>query len=126
MNARDSYRFALDSKTGASICAESVTLPWDSGSPLVRKMDVFPQRRPDRQNLVGQAACNRLSRSMEIIIDWKQPIGLQLAENTSQLLLDPINRVKEIPAVHVEFPAAQLPIGAQEKVIPEHTIFPPC
>src|SRR5271155_3335387 len=111
MNARDSYRFVLDSKSGASIRAESVTLPGDLGGPLVRKTDVFPQRRPDRKNFTSQAAGDRFSGSVEIIIHWKQPIRFELAENTSQFLLKPIDGVEEIPAIQVEFAAAQLPIG---------------
>jgi hypothetical protein len=126
MNARDSYRFAEDLESGAAIAAESVTLPEDSGGPLMRKADVFPQRRPDRQDFSGQAAGNRLGRSVEIVVYWEQSIGFEFAKNTSQFLLDSIYGVKEVPAIHVEFPAAQLPIGAEEKVIPEDTILTVC
>jgi hypothetical protein len=123
MNTRDSYRFAMDLESGAAIAAESVTLPDDLGSPLLRKPDVFPQGRADWQDVSGQAATNSLGRSVEIIVYRKQSIGFELTKNTPQLLLDSIYGVKEVPAIHIEFPAAQLPIGAQEKVIPEDAIL---
>jgi len=126
MNARDSYRFGFDLESGASVAAKSVTLPEDSGGPLMRKVDVFPQRRPDRQNIIGQAAGYSLGRPVEIVIHREQSVGFELAKHPPQFLLDSIYGVKEIPAIHVEFPAAQLPIRAQEKVIPEDTIFHFC
>ena len=116
----------LGFESGASIRAESVTLPGNLGSPLVRKTDVFQQWRPDRKNFTGQAASDRFSGSVEIIVHWKQPIRFELAENTSQFLLKPIDGVEEIPAIHVEFAAAQLPIGAEEKVVSEDTILYLC
>jgi len=121
--ARDSYRFVFSWESGASSAGESVTFPEDSGGPLVRKADVFPQRRPDRKNFAGQATRDRLSRSVEIVVYWKQPIGFELTKNASQLLLKPIYRMEEIPTIHAERAAAQLPIGAEEKVIPEDTIL---
>ncbi len=63
---------------------------------------------------------------MEIVVHWKQPIRFELTENTSQFLLKPIDGVEEIPPIHVEFAAAQLPIGAEEKVISEDTILYLC
>jgi len=123
MSARDSYRFGFDLESGASSAAKPVTLPEDLGGPLVRKRNVFPQRRPDRKNLVGQTAGYRLGRSVEIVVHWKQSIGFELTKHPPQFLLDAIHGVKEISAIHVELPAAQLPIRAQEKVIPEDTIF---
>ncbi len=123
MIARDSYRFDFSLESGASSAGESVTFPEDSGGPLVRKADVFPQRRPDRKNFTGQATRNRLSRSVEIVVYWKQRIRFKLAENASQLLLKPIYGMEEIPTIHVEPAAAQLPIGAEEKVAPEYTIL---
>ena len=123
MSARDRYRFGFDLESGASSAAEPVTLPEDLGRPLVRKRNVFPQRRPDRQNFVGQTAGYGLGRSVEIVVHWKQSIGFEFTKHTPKFLLDPIHGVKEISAIHVELPAAQLPIRAQEKVIPEDTIF---
>ena len=123
MNGRDSYRLAVDLESGAAIAAESVTLPGDLGSPLLRKPDVFPQGRADWQDVSGQAATNSLGRSVEIIVYRKQSIGFELTKNTPQLLLDSIYGVKEIAAIHIKFPAAQSPIRAQEKVISEDTIF---
>jgi len=123
MNARDSYRFGFDLESGASSAAEPVTLPEDLGGPLVRKRNVFPQRRPDRQNFVGQTAGYGLGRSVEIVVHWKQSIGFELTKHTPQFLLYPIHRVKEISAIHIELPAAQLPIRAQQKVILEDTMF---
>jgi len=89
----------------------------------MRKADIFPQGRPDRKDFSGQAASNRLGRPVEIVVNWKQSVGFEFPKNTSQFLLDSIYGVKEIPAIHVEFPAAQLPVGAEEKVIPEDTIL---
>ena len=89
----------------------------------MRKADVFPQRRPDRKNFTSQTAGNRLGRPVEIVVHWKQSIGFELSKNTAQLLLQPVDGVEEIPAIHVEVAAAQLPIGAEEKVISEDAIF---
>jgi len=121
--ARDSYRFVFSLESGASSAGESVTLPEDSGGPLVRKADVFPQRRPDRKNFTGQATGNRLSRPVEIVVNREQSIGFELSKNTPQSLLKPVDGVEEVPAIQVESATAQLPIGAEEKVIPEDAIF---
>ena len=126
MIARDSYRFAFGLESGASSAEESVTLPEDLSGPLVRKVDIFPQRRPDRKNFIRQATGDVLGRSMEIVVNWEQSIGLELTKHPAQFLLNSIDRVKEVPSIHVKFPATQLPIRAQEKVIPEDTIFPFC
>ena len=105
MIARDSYRFVFSLESGASSAGESVTLPEDSGGPLVRKADVFPQRRPDRKNF-SQTAGNGFSRPVEIVVHWKQSIRFELTENTSQSLLKSIDGVEEIAAIHVESAAA--------------------
>src|SRR5437868_6709187 len=112
MSARESYRSSFDMEAGASNSAEPVTLRDDLGSPLVRKRNDFPQRRPDWQNFVGQTAGYGLGRSVEIVIHWKQSIRFELAKHPPHFLLDPIHRVKEISAIHIELPAAQLPIRA--------------
>ena len=123
MSARESYRFGFDWESGASSAAEPVTLPEDLSGPLVRKRNVFPQRRPDWQTFVGQTAGYGLGRSVEIVIHWKQSIRFELTKHPPHFLLDPIHRVKEISAIHIELPAAQLPIRAQQKVTLEDTIF---
>jgi hypothetical protein len=120
--ARDSYRFVFSLESGASSAGESVTFPEDSGGPLVRKADVFPQRRPDRKYFTGQTARNRFRGPVEIVVHWEQTIRFEFPENASQFLLKSINGVEEISAIQVEFAAAQLPIGAEEKVIPEDKI----
>ena len=43
-------------------------------------------------------------------------VGLGLAEDPSKMLLDPVDGVEKVPAVHVKATAAQTPIGAKEKV----------
>jgi hypothetical protein len=107
MTARDSYRSASGLESDATVGAKSPTLPDYSGGPLARKEEVPPHRRPDGQNLIiGQAASNRFSGPVEIIVHGKQPIRFELTENTSNFLLDSINSVKEIAAIHIEFPAA--------------------
>ena len=126
MNVRDGYRFGFDWESGASVAPKSVTVPEDSGSPLVRKVDAFAQRRPDRKNLFSQAAGYRLGRSMEIVVHGEKPVWFEFTEHSSQFLLDSIYSVKEVSAVHLEPFAAQLPVGAKEKVIPEDTIFELC
>lgn len=126
MTARDVYRPAFDPASAASAAAKSATMPEESGRPLMRKWGVLPQRRPNRQYFIGQATGNRFSGSVEIIVHWKQPIRFELTENASHFLLDSVYGVKEITAIHGKFPAAQLPIGAQEKVIPEYTILQFC
>ena len=123
MNARESYRFGFDLESGASVGAKSVTLPEDSGSPLVRKVNTFPQRRPDRKNFFRQTAGDILGWPVEIIIHRKKPVRFELAENAPQFLLDSIYAVEEISSVYLESFAAQFPIRAQEKVIPEDTVF---
>ena len=126
MIARDSYRFVFSLESGASSAVESVTFPEDSGGPLVRKADVFPQRRPYRKNFTGQTARNRFRGPVEIVVHWEQTIGLEFPENASQFLLKSINGVEEVPTIHVEFVAAQLPVGAEENVIPEDKILDLC
>ena len=123
MNARDSYRFGFVLESGASSAAEPVTLPEDSGSPLARKRNVFPQRRPDRKNFVDQTTGHRLGRPVEIVVHRKQSVGFEFTKYPPQFLLDPIHGMKEISAIHIKLSAAQPPIRAQEKVIPEDTIF---
>src|SRR6266852_4425321 len=123
MRAGDSYRFGFDLESGASSAAEPVTLPEDLRCPLLRKRNVFKQRRPDWKNLVGQTAGYGFGRSVEIVVHRKQSVGFELTKHSPHLLLDSIYGVEEISAVHVELPAAQLPIRAQQKVILEDTIF---
>ena len=126
MTARDSYRFGCGWEPGASVAAKPVTVPEDSRSPLVRKENAFPQRRPDWKNFICQATGYRLGRSVEIIVHREKAVGFELTKNSSQLLLDPIYGVKKIAAVHLESLATQFPVGAKEKVIPEDTIFELC
>lgn len=123
MNAPESYRSGFELESGASNPSEPVTLPEDLSGPLVRKRNLFPQRRPDWQNFIGQTAGYGLGRSVEIVIHWKQSIGFELTKYPAHFLLNPIHRVKEISAIHIELPAAQLPIRAQQKVTLEDTIF---
>ena len=126
MIARDSYRFVFSLESGASSAGESVTFPEDSGGPLVRKAEVFPQRWPDRTNFTDQTAGNRFRGPVEIVVHWKQTIRFEFPENAAQFLLKSIDGVEEIPAIDIEFTAAQLPIGAEEKVISEDTILYLC
>ena len=119
MRTRFSYRFGLDWESGASVPAKSVEVLEDSGSPLAWHVNSFPQRRPNGKDLFDQAAGYRLGRPMKIIIHGKKPVGLELPENPPQLLLDSVDGMEKISPVQVEFLAAQLPVGAKEKVIPE-------
>jgi hypothetical protein len=123
VSARDRNRSGFDWASGASSAAKPVTIPEDLSGPLVRKRNVFPQRRPDWQNFRGQTAGYRLGRSVEVIVHWEQSIGFELTKHPPQFLLDPIHGMKEIPAIYIELHAAQLPIRSQQKVILEDTIF---
>jgi hypothetical protein len=53
---------------------------------------------------------------VKVLIQRKERIRLQFAEPASQLLLDAVDRVEKIAAVHFEPSAAQFPVGAQQKV----------
>src|SRR5262249_46655041 len=48
---------------------------------------------------------------------------LQLPKNSPQLLLDPVHRVIKVPTVDAQPAAAQPPVGAQQKMVPEHTLL---
>jgi hypothetical protein len=123
MIAWESHRFGFDLESGATNAAKSVTLPEDLSGPLVRKVNAFPQRRPDRKNFIGQAAGYSLGRTVEIIVHWKQTVGFELTKHPPQFLLNSIYRVKKVSAIHFKFLTTELPIRTEEKVIPEDTIF---
>ena len=52
----------------------------------------------------------------KILIKREQSEGLELTERAAELLLDPVNLVKECPAIHLQPAAAELPIGAQQEM----------
>src|ERR1043166_10059209 len=62
-------------------------------------------------------------RPVEILIQRKQRVGLQLPEDAAQLLFDPVDRVEKIATVDTEFARAQLPVGSQQKMVTEHAVL---
>jgi hypothetical protein len=61
--------------------------------------------------------------SAKVLIEWEQGIRLKFAKNLPQFLFDSINSVEEIPAIDHEPTRAELPIGAEEKVIAEQPML---
>jgi len=59
----------------------------------------------------------------EIFIQWEKGKRLQFAKDPSQFLLDTVNRMKEVTAVHFQAAAAKPPIRAQQKMEPENAVF---
>jgi hypothetical protein len=60
---------------------------------------------------------------VEVIIYWKKTIGFELTEDSTQFLLETVHGMKKVPAIHVELPAAQFPVGAEEEMILEDTVL---
>jgi hypothetical protein len=60
---------------------------------------------------------------VKVVIDREQSVWLQFTKHATKLLFDPIDGMKEVASVHFEFPAAQFPIGAQQKMISENPMF---
>ena len=59
----------------------------------------------------------------EIVAEGVQRIGLKFGEGATEFLLDAVDRVKEIAAVHVQFAAAEFPVRAEQKVITENPVL---
>jgi hypothetical protein len=60
---------------------------------------------------------------VEVIIHRKKTIGFELTEHSAQFLLEPVHGMKKVSAIHVELPAAQFPIGAEQEMILEDTVL---
>src|SRR5688572_29507501 len=58
--------------------------------------------------------------AFEILIDRVQRVGLRFLEGASEFRLNSVYHVKEISTIHFEFSAAELVIGAEQKVIAEN------
>src|SRR5581483_3476783 len=59
----------------------------------------------------------------EIFIERIESVGLEFAKYLAELLLDSVHRVEEIAPVHIEAPAAELPIRAQKVMKLEDPVF---
>lgn len=97
-----------------------------SGSLFEREFQDLPGLRLLlRFNLKGR---NRSDRSaacpVEVFIEREESMRLELAKCLTESLLDPIDVVKETSPVHVQLPAAEFPIGTQQKVVFEDLILP--
>jgi hypothetical protein len=61
--------------------------------------------------------------AVEVLVDRIQGEWLEFAEHAPQLLLDPIDVVKEGAAVNVQAPAAELPVRAEKEMKIEELIL---
>lgn len=57
----------------------------------------------------------------EILIGGKQRVRTNLAVSAAEFLLDAVHGMEESPAVDIQAPATQLPVGAKQKMEPEQT-----
>src|ERR1051325_9885343 len=74
---------------------------------------------PDRHRPSG----TDLRWSVKIFVDREQWIRLQLPKDSPQLLLNAVHRVKKVSPVDLQFARSQFPIGSEDKVIPEQSMF---
>ena len=59
----------------------------------------------------------------EVFTQRVERVGLEFGEDASQPLLDPVDRMKESAAIHVELAATEFPVRPQDKVKPEKPVF---
>jgi len=64
-----------------------------------------------------------LVRSPEILVERKEGVGFQLPEDAPQFLLNPIDLVEEITPIHLQLPAAELPVRTEEEMKLEKLIL---
>jgi len=62
-------------------------------------------------------------RPAEIFIERIESVGLEFTKHLPKLLLDSVHVVEESSPVHVQVPAAQLPVRSQEIVEFENPVF---
>ena len=55
-------------------------------------------------------------RTVEVFVQREQSVGLQFPERATQLLLNSIDRVIKIAAIHSQPARAQLPVGPQQEM----------
>jgi hypothetical protein len=61
--------------------------------------------------------------AVEILVNRKEGMWLQLAKCFTQPLLNPVYLMKESPTIETQFPAAELPIGTQQEVVFEDAVL---
>ena len=98
-----------------------VRLAGFSGSALIGEGELAHCAQADRHHILlnCQATGDVLRWAVEIVVHRKQGVRLQLAENPAQFLLNSVDRVKEVSAIHVQLPGTQLPVRAQKEMKPE-------
>src|SRR5664280_2731020 len=91
-----------------------------SGNHAQRHLQAVPVLRRDR---FQGAACVLANRSTEVFVQGIERIGPNLGEGSSECSFNPIDRMKEISAVHFETPGAELPVRTQQEVKPEEAMI---
>src|ERR1017187_8769789 len=97
--------------------------PWgmqESGNHAQRHLQAVPVLRRDR---FQGAACVLANRSTEVFVQGIERIGPNLGESSSEGSFNPIDRMKEISAVHFETAGAELPVRTQQEVNPEEAMI---
>ena len=61
--------------------------------------------------------------SLEVLAKRVKPVGAQLSKDPAQLLLEAVNFVKELAAIHLQFPDTQVPVGAKQEMDIEELVF---
>jgi hypothetical protein len=61
--------------------------------------------------------------AVEVLVKRKESVRLQLAERPPELLLNTIDFVEESSPIDTDFSAAQLPIGAKQKMVLEQAVL---
>src|SRR5262245_15911968 len=81
------------------------------------------RNRARRDCTSARLLCLEAGRTMEVIVQGIQRRGLQLPKYASQALLDPVYRVIKVPPVDAQLPRAELPIRAEDEVVPEQLVL---
>jgi hypothetical protein len=94
-----------------------------SGDLTERTRELQRRGPVDRLHLRWQARRADQRGSVEVFVQREQRIRPGLAKGAAQFLLNAVHGVVEIAAVEFQFAGAQLPAGAQQKMITKQAIF---
>src|ERR1035438_7071570 len=89
------------------------------GNHAQRHLQAVPVVR--REGFQG-AARVLANRSTEVFVQGVERVRPDLGEGSSECSFNPIDRMKEISAIHFETPGAELPVRTQQEVKPEEAM----
>ena len=81
------------------------------------------QRNSTRRHLHNSGGLAAVQAGGEVLTDREQRVRLKLAERSSELLLKPVEDVKEAALLDVESAAAHFPVGTEQQMEPEYLMF---